>query len=104
MRLTGYFLLERYGMTEIGMALSNPYRGERRAGHVGQPLPHVQCRLVDDTTGSEIQLPGVAGELRIKVNKRTRQISASLSVTSESGALMPFLSSYPRVQMFSRSI
>lgn len=78
-------------MTEIGMALSNPYRGERRAGHVGQPLPHVLCRLVDDTTGSEIHSPGVAGELRIKVNKRTRQISTSLSVTSESGALLPFL-------------
>jgi len=68
MQLTGYFLLERYGMTEIGMALSNPYRGVRRAGHVGQPLPNVQCRLVDDA-GVEIQSPiyGVAGELRIKV-------------------------------------
>lgn len=104
MRLTGYFLLERYGMTEIGMALSNPYRGDRRAGHVGQPLPHVLCRLVDDTTGSEIHSPGVAGELRIKVNKRTRQISTSLSVTFESGALLPFLPSYCRVQMYSRSI
>lgn len=68
MRLTGYFLLERYGMTEIGMALSNPYRGVRRAGHVGQPLPQVHCRLVDDATGLEIQSSGVAGELRIKVH------------------------------------
>jgi malonyl-CoA/methylmalonyl-CoA synthetase len=31
-QLTGYTLLERYGMTEIGMALSNPYEGERRQG------------------------------------------------------------------------
>jgi malonyl-CoA/methylmalonyl-CoA synthetase len=31
-KLTGYKLLERYGMTEIGMALSNPYEGERRQG------------------------------------------------------------------------
>lgn len=31
-KLTGYKLLERYGMTEIGMALSNPYDGERRQG------------------------------------------------------------------------
>ena len=37
--LTGQQLLERYGMTEIGMALSNPYDGERRPGAVGQPLP-----------------------------------------------------------------
>ena len=31
-RLTGYKLLERYGMTEIGMALSNPYEGDRKEG------------------------------------------------------------------------
>lgn len=28
--ISGHTLLERFGMTEIGMALSNPYRGERR--------------------------------------------------------------------------
>ncbi len=44
--ITGHALLERYGMTEIGMALSNPYHGERRPGHVGQPLPGVEVRLV----------------------------------------------------------
>src|SRR5690606_12762139 len=43
--LTGQKLLERYGMTEIGMALSNPYEGERRPGAVGQPLPEVEVRL-----------------------------------------------------------
>ena len=46
--ITGHTLLERYGMTEIGMALSNPLAGERRPGGVGQPLPGVQVRLVDD--------------------------------------------------------
>ena len=46
--ITGHRLLERYGMTEIGMALSNPLHGERRAGTVGQPLPNVVVRLVDD--------------------------------------------------------
>ena len=44
-RLTGQRLLERYGMTELGMALSNPYEGERRPGTVGQPLPGVELRL-----------------------------------------------------------
>jgi malonyl-CoA/methylmalonyl-CoA synthetase len=29
-QISGHTLLERYGMTEIGMALSNPYSGERR--------------------------------------------------------------------------
>ena len=43
--LTGQRLLERYGMTEIGMALSNPYVGERRPGAVGRPLPGVEIRL-----------------------------------------------------------
>ncbi|KAG2497238.1 hypothetical protein HYH03_004826 [Edaphochlamys debaryana] len=46
--LSGSYLLERYGMTEIGMALSNPYEGERRPGSVGQPLPAVEVRLAGD--------------------------------------------------------
>lgn len=46
--ISGHRLLERYGMTEIGMAISNPYQGERRAGHIGQPLPGVSIRLVDE--------------------------------------------------------
>src|SRR5438132_1371119 len=37
--ITGHVLLERYGMTEIGMALANPLHGERRPGFVGTPLP-----------------------------------------------------------------
>ncbi len=46
--ITGHTLLERYGMTEIGMALSNPLMGERRPGHVGLPLPGVELRLAGD--------------------------------------------------------
>ncbi len=62
--LSGQRLLERYGMTEIGMAISNPYRGERRAGHVGQPLPNVQVRLVDEE--NKLVEFGQAGEIQIK--------------------------------------
>ena len=51
--LSGHTLLERYGMTEIGMGLSNPYRGERISGSVGMPLPGVEVRLVRDD-GSEV--------------------------------------------------
>jgi malonyl-CoA/methylmalonyl-CoA synthetase len=47
-RMTGHALLERYGMTEIGMALSNPLDGERRPGCVGSALPGVEVRLVDE--------------------------------------------------------
>ncbi|MEL6257338.1 MAG: AMP-binding protein, partial [Bacteroidota bacterium] len=46
--ISGQTLLERYGMTEIGMAVSNSYRGERRPGHIGLPLPGVELRLVDE--------------------------------------------------------
>lgn len=54
--ISSHTLLERYGMTEIGMALSNPLHGERRPGSVGSPLPGVEVRLVD-----ELGLPAAAG-------------------------------------------
>lgn len=62
--ITGHVLLERYGMTEIGIALSNPLHGERRAGCVGLPLPGVEVRLVDEQ-GSPVA-PGTAGELEVR--------------------------------------
>ena len=64
-QLTGQALLERYGMTEIGMALSNPYRGERRPGYVGQPLPDVSVQLVDDA-GDIVTAEHIPGEIRIQ--------------------------------------
>ncbi len=45
---TGIVVLERYGMTETLMNVSNPYEGERRAGTVGFPLPGVEVRLAAD--------------------------------------------------------
>lgn len=53
--ISTHLLLERYGMTEIGMALSNPYDGPRVAGHVGYPLPGVSARLSEE---GEIQIKG----------------------------------------------
>jgi malonyl-CoA/methylmalonyl-CoA synthetase len=43
----GHTILERYGMSETLMLISNPYDGERRPGAVGQPLPGVSVRIVD---------------------------------------------------------
>lgn len=43
----GHTILERYGMSETLMNISNPYVGERRAGSVGLPLPGVSVRVVD---------------------------------------------------------
>jgi malonyl-CoA/methylmalonyl-CoA synthetase len=55
-RLLGrHVILERYGMTEIGMALSQPYPPAKgSAGDVGSPLPSVQCRVVDEN-GADVQ-------------------------------------------------
>jgi malonyl-CoA/methylmalonyl-CoA synthetase len=46
-KLYGHTILERYGMSETLMNISNPYVGERRAGTVGVPLPGVSVRLLD---------------------------------------------------------
>ncbi|MFF0990785.1 AMP-binding protein [Kocuria nitroreducens] len=56
---TGHAILERYGMTETGMMSSNPYRGERRAGTVGPPLPGISIRVAE--RGTNTGLP--AGEI-----------------------------------------
>jgi malonyl-CoA/methylmalonyl-CoA synthetase len=41
----GIEVLERYGMTETLLTLSNPLVGERRPGTVGRPLPGISARL-----------------------------------------------------------
>ncbi|KAF2716441.1 acetyl-CoA synthetase-like protein [Polychaeton citri CBS 116435] len=52
---SGNILLERFGMTEVGMALSCGLEDEDRIdGSVGWPLPGVQARLVDTDDGSII--------------------------------------------------
>ncbi len=62
--ISGHFLLERYGMTEIGMALSNSLHSQRYAGYVGQPLPQVEVRLVDER--GELVSSGTPGEIQVK--------------------------------------
>jgi malonyl-CoA/methylmalonyl-CoA synthetase len=62
--ITRHRLLERYGMTEVGMALSNPLAGVRRAGHVGAPLPQVQVRLGDES--GRPAPAGASGEIQVK--------------------------------------
>ncbi|KAI0837159.1 acetyl-CoA synthetase-like protein [Hypoxylon sp. FL0890] len=52
----GNVLLERYGMTEVGMALSCGLDyGDRVDGSVGWPLPGVEARLVDTETGTVVE-------------------------------------------------
>jgi malonyl-CoA/methylmalonyl-CoA synthetase len=61
--LTGHTLLERYGMTELGMVLSNTLTS-RVPGHVGMPMPGVEVRLVDDS-GADVA-DGQPGELLVR--------------------------------------
>jgi len=63
--LTDQRLLERYGMTEIGMGLSNPLHGERRPGAVGRALPGVELRLVSED-GVVIEEEGQPGEIQVR--------------------------------------
>lgn len=63
--LTGQSLLERYGMTETGMMISNPYHGERRPGFVGQPLPGVEIRLISEH-GESVTGEGEPGEIQVR--------------------------------------
>jgi len=60
-----YTLLERYGMTETGMNLSNPLHGERRVGSVGLPLPGVEARIVNPEDNSLLP-DGEIGEVQIR--------------------------------------
>ena len=62
--ISGHALLERYGMTEFGMALANPLHGERRPGRVGLPLPGVEVRLVGD--GGRPAAAGEPGEIEVR--------------------------------------
>ena len=62
--ISSHTLLERYGMTEIGMALSNPLRGERLPGSVGKPLPGVEVRLVEEQ-GNPVG-PGSPGGIEVR--------------------------------------
>ena len=60
----GHVILERYGMTETLMNISNPYTGERRAGTVGFPLPGISAKIFLPD-GKEAAI-GEEGEVYIK--------------------------------------
>ena len=61
---SGHRIVERYGMTEVGIITSNPYRGERIPGTVGYPLEGVEIKVARET-GAEPG-PGATGELLVR--------------------------------------
>lgn len=62
--VTGQRIVERYGTTESGLDVSNPYEGRRIPGQVGLPLPGVEVSIVDDN--GEVVPPGEPGELVVR--------------------------------------
>ena len=62
--LYDHTILERYGMSETLMNISNPYTGERRAGSVGFPFPGVSVRILDPE-GNDVA-DGAVGEIYMK--------------------------------------
>ena len=62
---TGHAIIERYGLTETGMNTSNPYRGERRAGTVGFPLPGVEVHVTDPDSGESLPV-GEVGSIEVR--------------------------------------
>lgn len=64
--LTDQRILERYGMSETLITLSNPYVGVRKPGSVGQPIPGCDAAVVDDN-GDELGV-GEPGELIVHSN------------------------------------
>ncbi len=63
-KISGHVLLERYGMTEIGMAISNSLHGKRFPGCVGAPLPGVEIALTDE--GGGLVERGAPGEIVVR--------------------------------------
>ena len=88
-KISGHVLLERYGMTEIGMALTNPYdQDSRKPGHVGNPFPTVNVRIVKPGTDDQILAEGDSDSTRIhrdiETSETTEDIVGDLQVKSPS--------------------
>lgn len=77
--ITGHKLLERYGMTEFVMALSNPLKGLRKGGTVGKPFPGVEVKILAEDDGND----GV-GELCVKSPSLFKEYWKRPQVTKES--------------------
>ena len=88
-RVTGQHVLERYGMTETAMLVSNPYEGERRPGSVGFPLPGVQVRLEGDPTEIQVKGPNVFSGYWERPEENTEVFVDGWFRTGDLGAIDP---------------
>jgi len=65
-RLSGQRVVERYGMSETLMITAVRADGERRAGYVGRPLPHVEVRVTGDDGADVPQDDATIGEVLVR--------------------------------------
>lgn len=86
LKISGHRLLERYGMTETGMILSNEYDGDRQPGFVGVPLPSINVKLVENASETNsktlLECANVNGEL-IFNEKPKENVSGDLLVRGD---------------------
>ena len=88
-RVTGQHVLERYGMTETAMLVSNPYEGERRPGSVGFPLPGVEVRLEGDPAEIQVKGPNVFSGYWERPEENTEVFVDGWFRTGDLGAIDP---------------
>ncbi|XP_033211790.1 malonate--CoA ligase ACSF3, mitochondrial isoform X1 [Belonocnema kinseyi] len=85
--ITGHRLLERYGMTETGMVLTNPLEGERIPGTVGNPFPSVEVRITKPESqggnDTSVLVYGTSKKTHV-VTKSQEPISGDLQVKGDS--------------------
>ncbi|XP_072972110.1 probable CoA ligase CCL8 [Typha angustifolia] len=79
--ITGHRLLERYGMTEFIMALSNPLHGNRKGGTVGKPLPRVEVKIIAE---DESEIKAGVGELCVRSPSLFKEYWKKPTITRES--------------------
>ncbi|XP_073115242.1 probable CoA ligase CCL8 isoform X1 [Elaeis guineensis] len=80
--ITGHRLLERYGMTEFVMALSNPLHGTRKGATVGNPLPRVEVKIIpEDGSGAGTT---EVGELCVRSPSLFKEYWKQPKITKES--------------------
>lgn len=75
--ITGHKILERYGMTETGMVLTNSLAGDRKPGSVGNPFPGVEVRIVDNK--GNVLVEGSSADTKI-IAKDVKTLSGELQV------------------------
>ena len=64
---TGATIVEGYGLTEsCPVTHVNPFKGQRKIGSIGLPIPDTLCRIVDLKDGETDMPLGESGELLIK--------------------------------------